>query len=117
MPLLFSYGTLQQPAVQLATFGRLLQSYADELVGFELGVFTITDPDFVAKSGKADHAIVRATGNPANRVKGVVLEVTDAELTQADAYEPDGYARVLATMASGRRAWVYAGNAPGGRNS
>jgi hypothetical protein len=111
VPLLFSYGTLQRPDVQQSTFGRLLQSSADELVGFELGVFTITDPAFVTKSGKADHAIVRFTGKPDDRVTGMVLEVTDAELAQADAYEPDGYARVLATLASGRRAWVYAGSA------
>ena len=35
MPLLFSYGTLQQEDVQLATFGRLLQGQKDELLGFE----------------------------------------------------------------------------------
>ena len=32
MPLLFSYGTLQQAEVQLATFGRLLQGAPDALV-------------------------------------------------------------------------------------
>ena len=117
MALLFSYGTLQRSDVQQSTFGRVLQSSPDELVGFELGIFTITDPAFVAKSGKADHAIVRFTGNPADRVNGMVLELTDAELAQADAYEPDGYTRVLANLASGRQAWVYAGSTPGGRNS
>jgi hypothetical protein len=33
MPLLFSYGTLQQEGVQRATFGRLLKGSADALVG------------------------------------------------------------------------------------
>ncbi len=37
MPLLFSYGTLQQEDVQLSTFGRLLQGQRDELLGFETG--------------------------------------------------------------------------------
>ena len=32
---LFSYGTLQQDGVQLATFGRLLKGAADVLVGFK----------------------------------------------------------------------------------
>lgn len=35
MPWLFSYGTLQQEAVQLSTVGRRLAGQADELVGFE----------------------------------------------------------------------------------
>ena len=108
MPLLFSYGTLQQQAVQLTTFGRILRGEPDELVGFEQTVFTIDDPAFVAKSGRADHAIVRFNGRPDSRVKGTVLDVTDAELAQSDAYEPEGYTRMEGTLASGRRAWVYA---------
>ena len=36
MPLVFSYGTLQEERVQLSTFGRLLQGYSDALIGFEL---------------------------------------------------------------------------------
>ena len=108
MPLLFSYGTLQQQAVQLSTFGRLLRGEPDELVGFEQALFRIDDPSFVASSGKADHAIVKFTGRPDSRVKGTVLDVTDAELAKSDAYEPEGYTRVEATLASGRRAWVYA---------
>jgi hypothetical protein len=35
MPLLFSYGTLQQEDVQWSTFGRLLEGQRDELPGFE----------------------------------------------------------------------------------
>ena len=108
MPLLFSYGTLQQPAVQLSTFGRLLVGHPDELVGFEQGLFTVSDPAFVAKSGQAEHAIVRFNGQNASRVRGMVFDVTDAELRQCDEYEPAGYVRVLATLASGKEAWVYA---------
>jgi gamma-glutamyl AIG2-like cyclotransferase len=108
MPLLFSYGTLQQEAVQLSTFGRRLAGVADALVGFEQGLFEVTDPAFVAQSGKALHNIVRFTGRDGDRVPGMALEVTDAELAQADAYEPAGYERVLATLASGKQAWVYA---------
>jgi hypothetical protein len=109
MPLLFSYGTLQQESVQMATFGRLLHGQADELVGFEEGLFEITDPQFVAASGKRYHAIVRFNGRRDSRVGGMVFELTEGELASADAYEPAGYTRILAMLASGREAWVYAG--------
>jgi len=108
MPLLFSYGTLRQEAVQLSTFGRRLHGQPDELVGFEQGVLTVEDPEFVAKSGRRDHAVVRYDGRSGSRVAGAVFEVTDAELARADRYEPPGYRRVAAPLASGRLAWVYA---------
>ena len=34
--LLFSYGTLRQREVQLATFGRELDGYVDAVIGYEL---------------------------------------------------------------------------------
>lgn len=108
MPLLFSYGTLQQQDVQLSTFGRLLQGQRDELVGFEQSLLTIDDPQFVISSGKADHAIVKFNGNKDSRVSGMVFEISDSELASADQYEPAGYKRILAKLASGRKAWVYA---------
>jgi Gamma-glutamyl cyclotransferase, AIG2-like len=108
MPLLFSYGTLQQATKQLSTFGRLLQGQPDALLGFEQSVLKIEDPAFVAASGKAHHAIVKFNGSRDSLVNGTVFEVTDDELASADAYEPAGYARVMARLASGREAWVYA---------
>jgi hypothetical protein len=117
MPRLFSYGTLQDPDVQRATFGRHLHATPDELIGFELGTFRVTDPAFAASSGRAVHAIVRFNGRPESRVPGMVLEVTDDELAQADAYEPDGYARVRAEMLSGDDAWVYAEDSRSNRRS
>jgi hypothetical protein len=108
MPLLFSYGTLQRQDVQLATFGRRLRGEPDELVGFEESILRVTDPEFVAASGKADHAVVRFTGRSDGRVRGTVFELTERELEDADRYEPAGWKRVSATLASGREAWVYA---------
>ena len=108
MPLLFSYGTLQQDVVQMSTFGRLLRGQPDELPGFEQAVLKIEDPEFVATSGKAHHAIVRFNGRNESRVSGTVFEVTDRELASADQYEPAGYQRISVTLASGRQAWVYA---------
>ena len=108
MPLLFSYGTLQQEAVQRSTFGRRLDGHPDELVAFERATLTVQDPEFVARSGTAVHAIVRYTGREDTRVAGTVLELSDAELAAADRYEPAGHARVPARLASGKQAWVYA---------
>jgi len=108
MPLLFSYGTLQDEAVQLSTFGRLLNGEPDELTGFELGTFEVTDPEFVLKSGKAHHATVIFNGRDDSTVQGTVFEITEGELEKADSYEPAGYARVSATVQSGRVVWVYA---------
>jgi hypothetical protein len=107
MPLLFSYGTLQQENVQLSTFGRLLQGQKDELLGFEKSLVRIEDPQVVAASGKTHHPIVRFNGRNDSRVSGTVFEITDAELARADRYEVDAYRRVAAMLASGKQAWVY----------
>jgi gamma-glutamylcyclotransferase (GGCT)/AIG2-like uncharacterized protein YtfP len=107
MPLLFSYGTLQQENVQHATFGRTLLGHLDELIEFEQSMVRIEDADVVAKSGKTHHPIVRFTGRPLDLVAGTVFEVTDAEIEKADAYEVDAYKRVLAKLSSGKQAWVY----------
>jgi gamma-glutamylcyclotransferase (GGCT)/AIG2-like uncharacterized protein YtfP len=113
MPFLFSYGTLRQEAVQRSTFGRQLEGHADTLVGFEQSLMTIDDPEFVKTSGKSQHAIVRFNGRSESLVHGVVFEVSERELAQADEYEPVGYERKMTTLQSGKRAWVYADARPG----
>jgi gamma-glutamylcyclotransferase (GGCT)/AIG2-like uncharacterized protein YtfP len=108
MPLLFSYGTLQQENVQLSTFGRLLQGQRDELPGFEQSLVRIEDPQVVATSGKTHHANVTFNGRNDSRVSGTVFEITGAELASADQYEqPAAYKRVATMLASGKQAWVY----------
>jgi gamma-glutamylcyclotransferase (GGCT)/AIG2-like uncharacterized protein YtfP len=107
MPLLFSYGTLQQEDVQRSTFGRRLEGHADALVGFAQSLVRIEDEAVVAASGKTHHPIVRHTGIAADRVAGTVFEITDAELASADRYEVSAYVRVATTLASGCLAWVY----------
>lgn len=105
--LLFSYGTLQQPNVQLATFGRLLEGQRDELPGYQQSLLAIDDPEVVAASGRTHHPIVSYTGNAAHRVAGTVFKVSHEELLRADEYEVSSYKRVSAGLASGRTAWVY----------
>ena len=84
MPLLFSYGALQQENVQLSTFGRLLQGQRDELPGFEQSLVRIEDPQVVATSGKTHHANVAFNGRNDSGVSGTVFEITEAELAAAD---------------------------------
>jgi len=109
MVALFSYGTLQQREVQVATYGRELEGRHDLLTGYQLATLTITDSHVVAISGKAVHTIARATGDLADRLPGMVFELTEAELKATDAYEVDAYSRVEVTLESGRTAWAYVG--------
>jgi hypothetical protein len=108
MPLLFSYGSLQDEDVQLSTFGRRLEGKRDELPGFEPSLVRIEDPEVVAAIGRTHHANVTFKGNDANRVPGTVFEVTDAELVRIDEYEITfSYRRIAAVLVSGRQAWLY----------
>jgi ribosomal protein S18 acetylase RimI-like enzyme len=109
MPLLFSYGTLQQADVQLATLGRRLDGHHDELVGFEPAQVRIEDPEVAAALGKTHHNNVTCMGDQSSRVAGTVFEVTDDELARIDGYERVfSYRRLTAPLASGRQCWVYA---------
>lgn len=97
MPVLFAYGTLQDPAVQERLFGRVVESAPDELLDFAIepvslpgGVFSI------------------AIRQPGSHVNGSVLFLSDEELRRADAYEPAPYVRICAELESGLAAWLYA---------
>jgi len=105
--LLFSYGTLQDKAVQLASFGRELQGRTDALVGFREDWVEITDAAVLASSGKTHHPIVQSSGVDTDRVAGTVFEITPSELLAADAYEVSDYTRVSVRLQSGLQAWVY----------
>jgi hypothetical protein len=108
MPLLFSYGSLQQDDVQLATFGRLLHGERDTLVGYGSSLVPIDDPAVAARLGKTHHANVVIDGRGGSGVPGMVFEISEAELIAVDGYEaPFEYARIFAPLASGREAWVY----------
>ena len=106
---LFAYGTLQQREVQLATYGRLLDGTPDSLSGYRLEPLSITDPEVVRLSGKAVHHIARESGDPADRIPGVLFRLTEAELAATDGYEVDAYSRAEVTLDSGARAFVYVG--------
>ena len=103
---LFSYGTLRDGAVQLANFGRQLSGRADSLPGYTLLPIAISDPAVVALSGKSQHMIAKR-GSAEDEVSGVVFEITAQELAAADRYEVAEYTRVLVTLKSGVKSWVY----------
>jgi hypothetical protein len=105
--LLFSYGTLRDTAVQMANFGRLLSGRPDSLSGYTLARITIDDAAVVALSGKPQHMIAERSKNAADEVSGVVFEITREELAAADRYEVAQYTRVLLTLKSGLKSWVY----------
>lgn len=103
----FSYGTLQLEAVQMATFGRRLAGAGDVLRGYVVVPLQIDDPDVVAISGKAQHTMAQFTGRDSDVVTGMVFEVTEDEIREADRYEVPAVKRIEVVLESGRRAWVY----------
>jgi Gamma-glutamyl cyclotransferase, AIG2-like len=105
---LFSYGTLRNEAVQMASFGRLLSGTPDALTGYVCVPIEIKDADVVAVSGEKFHSLIIETGNPADEVRGTLFLISEVELAAADAYEVSVYKRVQVTLKSGRSAWVYA---------
>jgi gamma-glutamylcyclotransferase (GGCT)/AIG2-like uncharacterized protein YtfP len=99
MPLLFSYGTLQEAEIQRATFGRELRGRPDELPCYEA---------CFVRWGPHVYNNVRFNGRDDSRIEGTLFDVTDDELAGSDAYEREAaYERVEATLASGCLAWVY----------
>lgn len=108
MPLLFSYGTLQQEEVQLSTFGRKLAGEKDLLVGYEPSLVKIEDPAMAERLKKTHHDNATSTGDDWSSVQGTAFEVTDEELAKADTFEAQfHYVRVKVGLASGKSAWVY----------
>lgn len=107
MEKLFSYGTLQQPAVQIATFGHELQGRSDALIGYVLTEIEITDEYVIQLSGKRFHPMLQRTGKTSDTIEGTVFELSPEDLAQADAYEVSLYTRKLAPLRSGGQAWVY----------
>jgi hypothetical protein len=107
MPLLFSYGTLQKEQVQIETFGRLLKGEKDSLMGYELKMVEITDPEVLRKSEQKFHPIIEFFGNKNNEVEGMLFEVTDEEIANADDYEVDDYKRIETSFKSGKVGFIY----------
>lgn len=104
---LFVYGTLRQREVQRAVFGREVESRPDALPGFATETVAIRNLQVISLSGLANHLIAEPTGRPTDRIEGLLLRLTPAELAAADAYETADYSRLAVTLASGIGAYVY----------
>jgi gamma-glutamylcyclotransferase (GGCT)/AIG2-like uncharacterized protein YtfP len=108
MPLIFSYGSLQEEAVQRTVYGRVLRGEADALVGWVRTQIDVPKWHKAASSGTTHYANVERSPASASRVAGTLLELTDAELNASDGYERDAdYIRVMTTLESKRQAWLY----------
>lgn len=107
MPYLFSYGTLQLVTVQIETFGRKLHGKIDSLAGYEIKMLEITDAEVLRKSNQKFHPIIEYTGDLSSKVEGVLFEVTENEILQADTYEVEQYQRVEAVFDSGLVGYIY----------
>jgi hypothetical protein len=105
--ILFAYGALLQPTVQLDTFGRLLASEEDVLPGYALWYHDEEDTRTPNPSGHTVLPLLRRTDNTLDKVQGRVLHLTLDELDAADEYQMSLFRRTSVTLASGRRAWLY----------
>lgn len=108
--LLFTYGSLQRPEVQLDTFGRLVHGDDDVLPGYTVDYAEIEDHRDAEGSAPDVHPILRATGNPLDKVVGKAVRITESELDASDEYQVTLYRRVSVELASGHTAWVYIAN-------
>ena len=97
MELLFVYGTLHEPAIQLELIGRVLASRPDSLDGYERNL-SLLPPYPVAMPAQNE------------QIMGHVLEISLEELSQFDIYETEAYQRIRVKLASGIETWVYIGN-------
>jgi len=109
---LFSYGTLQTEAVQLAIFRRTLDGTPDTLPGYRVTMTATADQEFIEKTGASHHRNLQFTSVASDIVEGTVFIITRKELEEADTYEPTDYERVLVQLNSGLKAWVYINSHP-----
>lgn len=107
MEKLFSYGSLQRSDVQVAVFGRTVDTHTDVLVGYRVVPIRLTDARTIELTETADHSILEKTSSPTDHVAGALLLVTEDDLILSDAFEPPEYHRVRAQLLSGGSAWVY----------
>ena len=97
---LFTYGTLQDPDVQMQLLGRTLgDGSPDTLRGYAMGKLKGVHTTY--------NMIYPQTGAT---VQGMVYEVSKDELEKLDQYESEAYLRVSATLMSNTRAWIYRDN-------
>ena len=104
--LLFSYGTLQNENIQLDIFGRILKGKIDKIYRFKLKSILIK----VALEIKEEFLIAVNSDAENDFIESFIYEILEEELIKVDEYEGEDYQRVLKTLNSGKKAWVYVQN-------
>jgi hypothetical protein len=105
---LFSFGTLRDPGVQGALFGRTVAGADDAILGYRVGRVRIVDPEAIAASGTDVHPALLVTGDPADVVEGSLLDLTEVELAAVDRYESVSFRAIDVVTRSGTKAVAYA---------
>ena len=99
---LFTYGTLQHEDVQENLFGRVLKGTPEKLIGYVLKRIQIEE-----EFGIVHYPVIVETQSESDFIDGIVYDVTEKELNQADLYEGMHYKRVEVHLHSDQKAWAY----------
>lgn len=102
MEKLFTYGTLQDKEIQEKIFGRTLKGTPETLIGYAVKEIQIEE-----EFGLMQYPIITETNNPEDTINGIVFEITENDLRQADLYEGFHYKRIEVHLQSTEKAWVY----------
>ncbi len=102
---LFSYGTLQDEAVQRSCYGRILVGTPDRLSFYRRSTLVVSDP--CGAAAPESYPVIDPSGNRTDQVAGMVFHLTGAELEATDRYEGREYRRAMLRLDSGLQAWVY----------
>ena len=99
----FSYGTLQDPEVQMELYQRVLEGQPDRLSGYILESINLPDSSF----NYISYSIAKLTGNPQDSIEGFVFYLSEHELKITDTYESEAYERFKIKLDSGIEAIMY----------
>ncbi len=99
---LFTYGTLQNEEVQENLFKRVLKGTPEKLNGFALKNIHLEE-----EFGVVQYPIIVETKNEGDFIDGIVYEISEYELGQADLYEGIHYRRIEVELSSQNKAWAY----------
>ena len=100
---LFTYGTLQDPRIQLKLFGKTLIGKPDTLMGFHQKQILLGAqyyPTLVQKDPQYSE----------EKITGTCYTLSQRDLTICDYYEGTAYQRIRVELVSKNTAWVYISN-------
>lgn len=94
--LLFVYGSLRDPKVQMKIIGRLVKGTPDTLLGYDTSTITLNNiiyPILIPEENSI--------------IEGEIFRLSTEELAKVDIYETEAYRRVKVKLKSGTQTWVY----------